>query len=406
MNRWLLAGGLMILAAEILFRGPSIVEPPVVPDSGPPPVVSPAPPDLHLESTLVVDGLGPITDVAAHPDSDLLYVVEKVGRILVVEGGAVREEPFLDISDRVKSSGNEQGLVSFELHPEFSENRRGFLFYTDLQGDSQLVEVRASSDPGRADPGSFRLILEVPQVNGQYHQSGSIAFAPDGLMWVSIGDGGGIGDPDKNGQNPENIDATIIRVGVDGGVPYEIPSDNSFVDSGDGMAEIWAYGVRNPWRISIDSRQGLIIIPDVGQEGSEEINIVPISDSGHNFGWSITEGTLCYDPDYELEECDTEGITMPVFEYFHQGDGCAVVGGEVYWGEAIPELHGHYFYADFCLGWVRSFAVRGGIVDDHRDWQDDLGRLGNVTSFGTDRHGELLVTNLDGEVWRLDVASG
>ena len=396
MFRWLVAGSLVLLGVEVALFGPSLIDPPAAGAVTPAPEPQPIPEEFRLSAELVAEAPGPLTDVAGDPQADRLYLVEKVGKVWVVEDGVLLPEPFLDLSEWVLSAGNEQGLVSFELHPDYAENRRGFIFYTDLVGDSQLVELTASADYRRAELGSLRLILDIPQWQ-QYHQSGSISFAPDGLMLVSVGDGGGIGDPRRRGQDPSNIFATIIRVGVDGSNPYEIPRDNPYVGTDDGLAEIWAYGVRNPWRISIDAPQDLLIIPDVGQEGSEEINIVPLAMSGLNFGWSVTEGTLCYQED----PCDTEGIHMPVYEYFHEGDGCAIVGGDVYRGQSMPEISGHYFYGDYCLGWIRSFSVDGIEVSDHTDWRQQLGRLGHITSFGTDRHGEIYVTNLEGELWKL-----
>ncbi len=403
MFRWLAAVALLLLAAEVVLSDPPITEATLVPvtDPGAPTEVL-DPNFAGLEATLIAEGLPGLTDVTGLPGSDALLVTDKRGKVLVVEDGRVLPDPFIDLTDWVESKGNEQGLVTVELHPDFENNRKVYLFFTDVNEDSQLVEVVASqSDQYRADIGSLRPILELPQ-DQQYHQSGSIEFGPDGNLWLSLGDGGWIGDPFNRGQNPTNLFATVVRLDVDGATPYGIPSDNPFVDSPDGeRREIWAYGLRNPWRIAIDDVTGDIYIPDVGQAGSEEVNISSLGDGGQNFGWSITEGTLCFG----TEICSSEGQTLPIFEYLHAGDGCAIVGGGVYRGEAIPELHGHYFFADYCLGWVRSFVYADGQVTQFHDWQDDFGRLGTVSSFGTDASGELYVTNLQGEIWRLERAS-
>jgi glucose/arabinose dehydrogenase len=316
-----------------------------------------------------------------------------------VDDGRVLEEPFLDIVDEVLSEGNEQGLLSLRFHPDFESNGRVLIFFTDLDGTSQLMEASVSSeDPDRLDRESLKTIMTIPQ-RGQYHQSGSMFFGPDGFLWLSLGDGGGIGDPDKQGQNTDSLLATIVRIDVDHGRPYAIPSNNPFV-SGGGRPEVWAYGVRNPWRISYDETTGFLYIPDVGQEGSEELNVIPMREGGHNFGWSVSEGTGCYD----AETCDMRGHTLPVYEYLHNGNGCAMVGGQVYRGELMKPLQGHFFFADYCLGWIRSVVLNDEEVFEVVDWTTSReDRLGNVTTIGADSNGELYVANLDGEVWRLEI---
>lgn len=402
MFRWLAAVALLLLAGEVVSSAPPITGTVLTVSSDPVSPVESLPSDFPgLKATLIAEGLPPLTDLAGLPSGDAFLVTDKHGKVLVVEDGDVLPDPFIDITDWVTSTGNEQGLVTIELHPNFEENGKVYLFFTDVDEHSQLVEVTVGqADRYHARLGSLRPVLEIPQ-DQQYHQSGSMEFGPDGNLWLSIGDGGWIGDPFKRGQDTTNLYATIVRLDVDSATPYGIPSDNPFVESPDGeRREIWAYGLRNPWRITIDEVTGELFIPDVGQEGSEEVNILSLDEGGRNFGWSITEGTLCF----RTETCSSEGQTLPVFEYFHQGDGCAIVGGGVYRGEAIPELDGHYFFADYCLGWVRSFVYADGEVTQFHDWEDDFGRLGSISSFGTDAAGELHVTNLQGEVWRLDPA--
>jgi glucose/arabinose dehydrogenase len=358
-----------------------------------------------LAGTLVADGFERPADARAPIGDDRLFVVDQPGTIYVVEDGETLVEPFLDLSDEVSFDQNEQGLVTIAFHPRFFENRRFFVVFTDLDGDVQLVEyLAAADDPNRADPDSARPVLTVEQPH-IWHQSGSIAFGPDGYLWISFGDGGFIGDPNGNGQNPENLLATIVRLDVDA-EPYAIPPDNPFVDvETDELREIWAYGVRNPWRITVDHESGLLYIPDVGQEGFEELDVVRVdSGGGFNFGWSITEGTSCYfkeEPEDGDRSCDATGITMPIYEYGRSG-GCAIVGGPVYRGAAVPELHGTYFFADYCGGSLKSFRTDGGPPTDEQDWMPDLGRLGNITSIGTDGNGELIVATLQGEIYRID----
>ena len=394
----LIVGALLLIGLGLLVPGSLAAEP-----TEPAPVVSSSPQAsvegalTGLTASLVVAGLHFPTDVLELPGSGLLLVAEKPGRVVIVEDGRVLEKPLLDISDWIVETSQEQGLLSIEAHPDFVDNDLLYLFFTDLIGDSQLVEVEVlRSGSSVLGVGPPRSILQVPQRH-KYHQSGSMVFGPDGYLWVSIGDGGGIGDPEKNGQNPATLKGTIIRLDLSGR-PYSIPSDNPFFDlRRGGRPEVWAYGLRNPWRISIDHETGLLYVPDVGQETVEEINIVTLSDGGTNFGWSATEGTGCF----REETCDPEAFTLPVLHYLHKGNGCAIVGGQVYRGAAVPELHGHYFYADFCRGWIRSLLYEGGLVTNEREWESDIGKLGNVTSFGTDTDGEMFVTNQEGQLWKI-----
>jgi len=366
-----------------------------------------AQPLAGLEASLVADGFERPADARSPISDDRIFVVDQPGYVYVIADSEVLEEPFLDISDEVSFDENERGLVTIAFHPRFEDNGRFYVFYTDLDFTAVLVEYRVSDDPDRADPDSARTILALPQKYKQ-HQSGSVAFGPDGYLWLSLGDGGGIGDPDGLGQDSTNLYGTVVRIDVDAAQPYAIPPDNPYVDTADGVPwEIWAYGVRNPWRMSIDNETGLVYIADVGQEGYEEIDIVP-SDSGgsYNFGWSTTEGTDCYFKDEAKKEaaaagalsCDKTGITMPVHQYDRSAGGCAIVGGSVYRGAAIPELHGTYFYGDYCNGALFSFRYVDDEVIEVSEWLDSLG---NITTIGTDGNGELLVTNLQGQVQRI-----
>lgn len=400
MFKILATASIIVLGVELLTGGPPISDSPAeLPPAGE--VVAESPEGVVLDPRLLVSGLESPVDIVGEIDGDRLFVVEKGGRIRIVDGDEILSEPFLDLQDWVLSRGNEQGMLSMRFHPNFAENGRVFVFFTDQVGTSQLVEARVlPENRDRVDPSSLQSVLSIPQY-GQYHQSGSMFFGPDGHLWLSLGDGGGIGDPEGNGQNPGVIEASILRIDVDGPGRYSVPSDNPFVGEAGGRGEVWAYGLRNPWRISYDAVTGLLYIPDVGQEGVEELNVIPISEGGHNFGWSVTEGNDCYDAD----TCSRDGQTMPVYQYLHDGNGCAIVGGQVYRGSLMPEMAGHYFFADFCLGWIRSVVLDDESVRVVYDWtktKDD--RLGNVTTFGSDRHGELYVGTLEGEIWRLETA--
>lgn len=350
----------------------------------------------RLGTEFVVRGLVEPTDIIEPPGLDALLVTEKPGRIMVIREGLVLDEPLLDIEDSVSSDFNERGLLSVRAHPDFRENCRLFLFYTDRAGDSRIVEgiVSGISTP-TMDPDSLRLILEIPQ-DHRWHQSGSMIFGPDGYLWVSIGDGGGIGDPREHGQNPSTLKGTVVRLDIDA-VPYAAPPDNPFVESREGRSEVWAFGLRNPWRISIDPETRMLYVPDVGQEGFEELNIVSQDGGGANFGWSVTEGPGCF----EAEECDMAGFTKPVYHYPQEGSSCAIVGGSVYRGSAIPELEGHYFFGDFCGGWLRTLVYEDGQISSEIDWEPELGRLGTITSFGTDAEGELYVTTFEGDLLKI-----
>ncbi|MFQ5947999.1 MAG: PQQ-dependent sugar dehydrogenase [Acidimicrobiia bacterium] len=334
-----------------------------------------------------VFAIAPLTD-------DRLFVVEKAGVIRVIAAGELLERPFLDITADVGSRGLEQGLLGLAFHPDYEENGRFFVYYTDLEGASRLLEYHASDDADRADPASSKLLLTVPQPASN-HNGGMLQFGPDGYLYVALGDGGGAGDQFGNGQRPDTLLATILRLDVDAGDPYAVPPDNPFV-GGDGANQVWAYGLRNPWRFDIDQEEGLIYIADVGQDAWEEISIVPITGGGLNYGWPITEGFECFRSD----PCDTGGLVQPVLTYGH-GEGCSVIGGFVYRGRDIPELEGHYFYGDWCGRWVRSFRYENGAIADQRDWTADLGEVGQILSFGVDAQGEIYVTTGEGPVYRL-----
>jgi glucose/arabinose dehydrogenase len=354
------------------------------PSDGEPP---PGEAAIRLQA-VVTEGLASPVHLAAPAGDARLFVVEQPGRIRVVENGALLATPFLDIASRV-SSGGERGLLSVAFHPQYAQNGFFFVNYTDTRGDTRVERYRVSADRNRADPASAQLIIQVTQPYSN-HNGGLVAFGPDGRLYVGMGDGGGGGDPEEAGQDPQQLLGKLLRLDVDGTLPYRIPSDNPYAGSTGRRPEIWAMGLRNPWRFSWDRTANLLYLADVGQNRLEEINVVPAATGGVNYGWDLMEGSDCFEP---RDGCDRTGLTLPVAQYTHD-DGCSVTGGFVYRGQDIPALRGHYFYADYCQGWIRSFRYRGGQAADARSW--DLENVGNVTSFGEDGRGELYVVSTRG----------
>ena len=347
------------------------------------------------EPTLVevADGLDFPVHLTSPPGDPRLLVVEKSGTIRVIQDGEVLPEPFLDLRAEV-SRGSEQGLLSLAFHPDYASNGRFFVDYTNRAGDTRVVEYRVSADPDRADPAPVQTILSVDQPFAN-HNGGLVVFGPDGMLYVGLGDGGSGGDPQGNGQNLETLLGKILRLDVDAGSPYAVPTDNPFTGQAGARGEIWAFGLRNPWRFSFDRETGALFIADVGQNSLEEVNARPGDEGGVNYGWNVMEGTECFGDD----ACDRTGLVLPVVEYDH-GEGCSVTGGFVYRGDALPELQGHYFFSDFCSGFVRSFRLAGGAAVEERRWPE-LEPGGSVPSFGEDANGELYILTREGSVHRI-----
>lgn len=346
----------------------------------------------------VLDGFDQPTHVTSD-GSGRLFVVEQAGRIWAVRDGQRLAEPFLDITNRVGSQGNEQGLLSVAFHPQFAENGRFFVNFTGRDGNTVVTEYRVAADnPDRADPASASEILAVEQP-APNHNGGLLKFGPDGMLYIGLGDGGAAGDPWGNGQNLDALLGKLLRIDIDGGTPYAIPADNPFADRTDARPEIWAYGLRNPWRFSFDRATGDLFIADVGQNAQEEVHFQPASSpGGENYGWNIMEGDACF----RAADCDRQSLELPVAVYGHSGaeGGCSITGGYVYRGAQFPQLAGVYLYADFCSGnlWTLTRS------DDA--WQSRLvGRIDiGASSFGEDDAGELyLVDRNGGGLYRLVV---
>lgn len=330
----------------------------------------------------------PVAAVALPGDGRLL-VVEKSGTIRFIEDGRPGAV-FLDLSDEV-SDGNEQGLLGLAFDPDFAANGRFYVNYTDREGDTQIVSFAASG--GMADAGSGQVLLSIDQPEGN-HNGGWVGFGPDRLLYIGMGDGGGGGDdhgPIGNGQDTNALLAKILRIDVSGGEGYAIPAGNPFAQGG-GAPEVFAYGVRNPWRNAFDGN--LLYIADVGQNAWEEISVIDVTaDAGANLGWRTMEGRECY-PAGSM--CVQGGMVMPVHVYGHDV-GCSITGGIVYRGAALPALEGRYFFADYCSGVIEGLRYENGEATGLVAGES----LGTVTSFGTDAEGEMLVVTDDGLVFRM-----
>jgi glucose/arabinose dehydrogenase len=342
---------------------------------------------LNIALENVAEGLeSPLLVTNAGDGSDRLFVLEQIGRIRIVSDGNLLPEPFLDISSLVVAGG-EQGLLGLAFHPDFSDNRKFYVNYTDRNGNTVVAEYMAHpSNPDRADPSSARPLLRIDQPFGN-HNGGGIEFGPDGYLYIGTGDGGSGGDPMGNGQSLQTLLGKLLRIDVDarsGNRPYGIPEDNPFVGRSDASPEIWAYGLRNPWRFSFDDNT--LWIADVGQNELEEIDRAPSDEGGLNYGWNAMEGDRCF----ESSDCDGSKLELPVSVYGHDL-GCSVTGGYVYRGDEFPKLRGAYLFADYCSGLV--FGIDG----DKSGKQEPVRLLesgASVSSFGLDERGELYVTDL------------
>lgn len=353
----------------------------------------------NYEWVQVTTGIGRPLDLQPSPDgTGRLFILAQRGVIRVYKNGELLPEPFLDIAERVGTTGNERGLLGLAFHPSYPSNGFFYLNYTDLQGNTVISRFTALPlNPDVADPGSELVLLRVNQPYAN-HNGGGMVFGPDGFLYISLGDGGSGGDPQGYGQATNTLLGKLLRIDVDGTGPggqlYAIPPDNPFVNGG-GEAEIWAYGLRNAWRFSFDRLTGDLYIADVGQNAWEEVNFTPAgTPGGLNFGWNVREGTQNFGgraaPGAELVD--------PVFTYGHD-QGCSVTGGYVYRGSRMPEFTGIYLVGDYCSGFV------WGLMRDERgDWNaQKLFETGyNISSFGQDENGEIYVIDQSsGSVYRL-----
>ncbi|MCL4877375.1 MAG: PQQ-dependent sugar dehydrogenase [Anaerolineae bacterium] len=332
-----------------------------------------------------------------HAGDERLFLVEKEGRVLIVENQQVLDSPFLDISDRVLSSGSEQGLLSIAFDPNYAENGEFYVNYTDQAGDGDTVisRFRVTDDPNVADPVSEEIILTIDQP-ARNHNGGQIKFGPDGYLYVGTGDGGRGGDPWDNAENLSVLLGKMLRLKVTGEATYAVPADNPYAEIDLYRPELWSYGLRNPWRFSFDRETGDLYIADVGQGNYEEVNFqYADSSGGENYGWNTSEGLHCY----SASNCDMTAVTLPVVEYDHSL-GCSVTGGYVYRGTAFPSLNGIYFFGDYCSGIIWGMTE----ADTSRPQVERLLQTTvSIASFGEDVNGELYVLDLSGAVYRLVV---
>jgi len=366
-------------------------------DTASPGVSAASIPDLALYAwRMAVRGLDSPVDIQFPPDgTQRMFVVEQPGRIRILSNGEAAAEVFLDITDRVESRGNEQGLLGLAFHPQFATNGRLFVNYTD-RSHHDVIASFGTSLSGLGDPASESILISVddPYPN---HNGGVLAFGPDGYLYAGLGDGGSGGDPLGNGQNTNSLLGKILRVNVDAGHPYAIPADNPFA-SGGGRPEVWAYGLRNPWRLSFDSATGDLFVGDVGQGTWEEIDVLPYGAAGGlNFGWNYREGA------HSFSGSPPAGSPLmdPVAEYSHAEGGCSLTGGYVYRG-AMREWDGIYLYGDYCSGkiWglLAADAVRAASLLPSKLLFETQA---NITTFGQDRGGELYFADRSGSVYQL-----
>ncbi len=324
--------------------------------------------------------------------SGRLFIVQQSGRVLIHDGQTLLNTPFLDISSRVRCCG-ESGLLGLAFHPDYARNGRFYVDYTDRGGTTVVSEFRVSNNANSADAGSEVELLRIGQPFSN-HNGGHIAFGPDGYLYIATGDGGSRADPRNNGQSLDTLLGKLLRIDVDRDSPFAVPGDNPFVGTA-GEDEIWAYGLRNPWRFSFDRRTGDLYIGDVGQNEIEEINFQRASSSGgENYGWRIMEGAQCFNP---ATNCNRAGLTLPILQYSH-ADGCSVTGGFRYRGPERDTLPRFYLFGDFCSG-----TIWGGRPDSVGNWRSTVLDRTNlrISSFGEDQAGHVYVIDYSGSVYRM-----
>ena len=345
--------------------------------------------DIRL--TAIATGLDMPVALTQAGDARLFITLQR-GRIMIYDGTRVLAAPFLDIRSLVACC-NERGLLSVAFHPQYASNGFFYVDYTRLDGDIVLARYRVSSDPNVADPSSATILLTLEHSQFGNHNGGQLQFGPDGYLYAGTGDGGSGGDPNNRAQNLADPLGKILRLDVDAPAPY-IPPSNPFVNHGGGArGEVWAYGLRNPWRFSFDRESGDLWIADVGQDRYEEVDLQPrASIGGENYGWRRLEGFHCYNPS---TNCSDASLTPPTLEYSHDDGSCSITGGYRYRGVRMPSLRGAYLYGDYCSGkiWTATQNTAGAWIAKLL-----LDTNLNISSFGEDMNGELYVADLNGSV--------
>ncbi|MCE3280962.1 MAG: glucose/sorbosone dehydrogenase [Bacteroidetes bacterium] len=354
-------------------------------------------PITNIKLKLVVSGLtGPVAMECPKDGAKRIFICEQTGKIKIIKNGKVTSKAFLDVGsklDGVNKIYSEKGLLGLAFHPKYKTNGKFYIYYSAPEKDKKfdhkgvVVQYTVSSNPDLADAASAKVILEIQQPESN-HNGGQLAFGPDGFLYIGLGDGGGAGDKHGvkgNGQDMKTLLGKILRIDVDSKFPYAIPRDNPFINNKEARPEIWAYGLRNPWRFSFDRKTGLLFCADVGQNRLEEVDIIK---KGKNYGWRIMEGTYCYDP---KSGCKTAGLELPIAEY-ERSVGISVTGGYVYRGKNIPSLQGKYIFGDwkgklFYLEEENKKWIFRNLSSDGRENDTRL----NINSFGEDEDGEVYV---------------
>ncbi len=354
-----------------------------------------------LQATPILTGIAnPVAITHAGDGSGRLFIALQAGTIILYDGQQVLPAPFLDISALV-TAGGEQGLLSVAFHPNYAANGFFYVNYTDVNGDTVIARYRVSVNPNSADPSSATILLTIPQPFPN-HNGGQLLFGPDGYLYIGMGDGGSGGDPSNNAQNLRSLLGKILRIDVDNTQPYRIPPDNPFLTDPNASDEIWAYGLRNPWRFSFDRQTGDLFIADVGQNNLEEVNFqAAASTGGENYGWRLMEGSSCFNPG---SNCNDGSLALPILEYDHSL-GCSVTGGYRYRGLQSPGMAGWYFYGDFCSG-----RIWGAMPNAQGVWTAAqlLATALQITAFGEDEDGELYAASFapsPGALFRISEAA-
>ena len=375
---------------------------------------------ISLSSELVSDGFKKPVFVISYPtDASILYVVEQAGKIIVLDSGQKKSEPFFNINKRVVNPfrpGDERGLLGFAFHPDYENNKKFYINYIDNDGHTIVSEFIAQSKY-KADHNSERVLLRLEQPYGN-HNGGHIEFGKDGYLYIAIGDGGAAGDPLDSGQDLTSLFGKVIRIDINGS-PYSIPKSNPFYGIKNAREEIWAWGLRNVWRFSFDKKTGDIYYGDVGQNKWEEVNFEPASSSGgNNYGWRQMEASYCFEP---KENCKRDGMVLPIIEYpndaYHPAfalgrknqlnvEGCSVTGGYVYRGKKLKGFEGVYFFGDYCSGNIWSFKVIDGKANEFKNRTEEIniadGEFTNyISSFGQDADGEIYIVDYNGAVYKI-----
>ncbi len=346
----------------------------------------------QLQLTQVVIGLD-LPVALTHAGDGRLFITLQRGQIVIWDGTRILPTPFLDIRSQVLCC-DERGLLSVAFHPQYATNGLFFVYYNHPGGDIVIARYRVSSDPNRADPASATILLTIAHSEFPNHNGGQLQFGPDGYLYAGVGDGGASGDPHNHAQDLGELLGKMLRIDIDGAAPYAIPPSNPFVNRPGARPEIWAYGLRNPWRFSFDRVTGDLWIADVGQATWEEIDLQPrTSPGGENYGWRRMEGKHCYNPP---TNCNDPSLTPPIIDYSH-AEGCSIIGGYRYRGSRVSRLFNSYVFADYCSGtiWGAAQAVNGAWVTPTL-MQTSL----HPSSFGEDFAGELYILDLGGRVFR------